>query len=180
MTSPVPGIEESWSHAVAEIPGRGLDMRRQASAAERASLASTLEILAVDRLDVVYRIAQLGDGRYRLTGTISADVSQACVVSLEPVPSTLEDRMDVEFRVSLPPPGDAEEEGELSALEADEIEPVENGRIAVGRIVLETLAAALPAYPRAPGAELEQHEAGPAEPGGGPFSALAGWKPKQD
>lgn len=180
MTSTVPGIEESWSHATAEIPGRGLEVRRQASAAERSLLATSLEILAVDRLDVAYRILALGDGRYRLTGTISADVSQACVVSLEPVPCTVDDRIDVEFRTTCPEPDDAADEEELSALEAAEIEPVEHGRIAVGRIVLETLAAALPAYPRAPGAELEQHEAGPAEPGAGPFSALAGCKPKQD
>ncbi len=180
MTSTAGGIEKTWSHATAEVSGRGLEAERHATAAERAALATALEILAIDRLDVAYRIALLGDARYQLTGTISADVSQACVVSLDPVPATIEDRMDVEFSSTGALPVDIAADEEQSALEAAEIEPLEEGRIAVGRIVLETLAAALPAYPRAPGAELESHEAGPAAPGTNPFAALASWKPKRD
>lgn len=180
MSNKMESIEQSWQHATAEIPARGLDVTRIATPAERALLAASANILGIDRLEVTYCLSPLVGGRYRLTATFRADVSQACVVTLDPVPAAIVDHLDVEFR----PPGElaAEitDEEEQSVLEAEEHEPIEQGRIAVGRIVAETLAAALPAYPRAPGAELEQHEAGPADPGAAsPFAALAGWKPKR-
>lgn len=175
-------IEQAWSHGTAEIPGSGLEQVREATAAERAALTAELDILSVDRLVVRYHIAPGARGRYRLTGTLNADVVQACVVTLEPVAATIEDRIDVEFRPSSQIKAEpTSAEAEAGVFEAEEHEPIEHNRIAVGRIVAETLAAALPSHPRAPGAELEQSEARPPDSAGtNPFAALAGWKPKAD
>ncbi len=51
-------------------------------------------------------------------------------------------------------------EEEVEALSAAEIEPIEHGRIDVGRIVYETLSAAIDPYPRKAGAEFAADEAG--------------------
>ncbi len=172
----------TWSHTTAEVPPRGIEQERLASTAECAALASELDILGVERLVVRYRIAAQSGGRYHLTGKLEADVVQACVVTLDPVASTVVDSIDVEFRPDaekLPVTATSAEE-EMPILEAAEYEPIDGNRLDLGRVVAETLAAALPAYPRAPGAELETREAGPAEPGpANPFAALAGWKPKE-
>lgn len=171
-----------WSHATNEIPSRGLEQSRRATPEELLALASYLDIPAVERLEVAYRILPITGGRYRLAGSLSANVVQSCIVTLDPVPAPVEDRIDVVFRpaVDAKPESGSGPDAELSALEAEEEEPIDHNRLAIGRVVVETLAAALPAYPRAPGAELEQREAGPA--GGGttsPFAALADWKPRK-
>lgn len=181
MTDTDTDITRTWIHLTTDIPSRGMDAQRTATPEERADLARCLEIPAVERLEVRYQIKPLSGGRYRLDGTLKASVVQSCIVTLDPVPTTLEDRMEVEFRSdpAKEPQGKLGEE--LIVLEVPEYEPLEHNRLEVGRIVAETLAAALPAYPRATGAALEKNEAGPPEPGPvNPFAALAGWKPKKD
>jgi uncharacterized metal-binding protein YceD (DUF177 family) len=169
-----------WTHATADIPSRGLDETRTATPEELAALAADLGIERIDSLEARYRIVSLAGGRYRLAGRLIARVVQACVVTLDPVESKLDEPLAVEFRPSVElaraeDPTDSEQ----SALEAEEYEPIEHGRLAVGRIVVETLTAALPQYPRTPDAALDHTEAAPAEPGPtSPFAALKGWKGK--
>ena len=175
------GIAQTWVHLTTDIPSRGADAQRKATPEECALLAKELDIPSVERLEVRYNIKPLSGGCYRLDGTLKAEVVQTCIVTLDPVRSAIDDRIEVEFRadVTHEPQGKLGEE--LIVLEVTEYELLEHNRLDVGRIVAETLAAAMPAYPRSPGAALEQNEAGPAEPGpASPFSALAGWKPKKE
>lgn len=183
MISTTSDIAKAWSHTTAEIPTKGLDTVRNADAAQRTALAAVLEIPGIERLHVSYRIEPAASGRYRLTGQIRARVVQACVVTLDPVVNEVTDNLQVEFR----PAGTKENaqtgnpDAELPILDAEEFEPIEEHRLAVGRVVAEALAATLPRYPRAADAALEQHEAGPAAgPTVNPFAALAGWKPKPE
>ena len=58
-------------------------------------------------------------------------------------------------------------------MSAAEFEPIEHGRIDVGRIVYETLSAAVDPYPRKAGAEFAADEVGgPLVGDYGPFAAL--------
>lgn len=159
-----------WTYRVTEIPDAGLRQTREATEAERTRLAEVLNLLACRRLVCEFTIRAIGKGHYRLAGKVKTDVTQACVVSLDPVEQTAEGDFDVQFW----PPGALPEstEDELEALSAAEIEPIEHGRIDVGRIVFETLSASLDPYPRKPGAEYEVAPAG-AEPSNvSPFAAL--------
>ncbi len=178
-TTPAGGgvIESSWIHVTASIPEDGLAVERKAGAAELEGLAEGLDILAIERLQVRYRIDPMPRGRFRLTGELRARVTQACVVTLDPVTTDITDHIDVEFwpATALPEPVEVEQ----TILDVPEHEPIDDHKMAVGRVMIESLAAALPQFPRAAGAELEQTEAAPA--GGGkvnPFAALEGWKPK--
>lgn len=181
MPTPITSIAETWVHATSDIPSRGLEMRRAATEAERETLARSLDILALDRLEVDYRIIPRAAGRFVLEGSLLADVVQSCVVTLEPVHTSLEDRIEVEFRPDAearPASGLGEE---MPILDAQDYEVIEHNRLDVGRIVCDSLAAALPAYPRRPGAALEHREAGPADPApANPFAALADWKPRKE
>ena len=180
LPSPATGdLLADWCHTTAEIPPRGLDAVRAASPQQCAAIATAVNIAAVGRLEVRYRIEHSANGRFRLTGNVRANVTQACVVTLDPVVSDLRDTIDVEFWPTPEMPQAGEEE--QSILDAEEHELIESHRMAVGRIVVETLAAALPAYPRTADAALDTHEAGPEVSGKvSPFAALAGWKPKSD
>jgi hypothetical protein len=165
-----------WLHAAADISDRGLSIEHRASPAERNAVAAALGLVACISLEARYRVSGLSRGRYRLTGELRAECVQSCVVTLEPVGAVIEQAFAVEFC----PPDDLTADAitfDALAEEAD-IEPLEDGRVPAGRIVYETLAAALDPYPRLPGAELAVTSAGPATAeGAGPFAALARLKP---
>jgi hypothetical protein len=100
-------------------------------------------------------------------------------VTLEPVAQAISEPIEVDL-------WPADEIGPLAAgehsvLEADMPEPIENGRIGVGRIAYEHLAAALDPYPRRSDAAFEGRAQGPRGSGdvpASPFAVLAGLKPK--
>jgi hypothetical protein len=142
----------AWSHRVSEIPDAGLGVSRTATPAERSVIVPALDVVSCEAVTADYVIRPLGEGRYRMSGRISAQLTQSCVVTLAPIPQTLEESFDVTFWPgSLPHAGDAETE----VLSATEIEPIEHGAIEAGRVLFEILSAALDPYPRQAGARFE-------------------------
>lgn len=161
-----------WRYRVTEVPERGLRQTRAATEAECGDLARALDIGGCQKLTCTFTIRSIGDGRYRLAGDLDAEVVQACVITLEPLQQKVKSDFDVAFwpATTISSPG----EEEVEALGAAEIEPIEHGEIDVGRIVFETLSAAIDPYPRKPGAAFESEDAaglsGPAT--AGPFASL--------
>lgn len=169
--------ELEWDHAVEDIGDAGITAEREASVAECEAVARALELVACRRLAARYKITPRGDGRYRLSGALQAEVTQTCVVSLEPVVNTVEESFAADFwpEEDLPEPSG----GELDIEDEVEPEPIVNGVIPAGRIVFECLAAALDPFPRKPGATLDW-QAPPAPAGGeSPFAVLARIKEKK-
>jgi len=172
MTQPL-----NWTHQVSQIAEAGLQQSRTATATEREALAQVLDVPSCDDLKALYRVGHLGQGRYRVSGDVSARFTQRCVVTLEPVAQELEETFDVEFwpTESLPETTDTE----IEVLAAAEIEPIEHGSIDAGRIIVETLSAGLDPYPRKRNAEFAWEEMG-AEPSiTGPFAGLSKLKDKR-
>ncbi|HLJ21569.1 MAG TPA: DUF177 domain-containing protein [Stellaceae bacterium] len=120
-----------------------------ARADEREALARRFDLLSLDRLEAEIRLQRLAGGMVRVSGKLSADVVQACVVSLEPVASALEQAFTVLYGQSKPG------KSVLVDLETDEAEPFDGDAIDIGEAVAQQLALALDPYPRAPGARLE-------------------------
>lgn len=169
-----------WFHLAADIPERGLSKSREATGEERVELARELDVPSCEHLRVSYEITPLGAGRYAFSGTLEADVTQACVVSLEPVPV----RLSEAFSVEMAPADTLEEEppvvGDREVSSVPDVEPIEDGRIEAGTIVFGILSAALPPYPRKEGAAFDWVDPRiEADPGASnPFSALAKLKPR--
>lgn len=169
-----------WEHATDDIPHSGLSREREATADELTSVARALDLIACSSLRAEYRIAPTLGGGFHLSGRLRADVTQACVVTLEPVESTIEEPFAAVFwsQEDMPAP----ESGELAIDDEPEREPIVAGRIAVGRVVFESLAAALDPFPRKPGAVLDWQPPASTEAAGAkpesPFSVLANLKPK--
>lgn len=165
-----------WAHAVSEIPAQGLSRERAIAAEALAALAKELGMLSLGDANISYRIERLAGGAYRLHGRVTANGSQACVVTVEPVASHVDDTFDVEFWPDLPEPDGGEEK---SILDARDVELLEGGIIPVGRIVFETLSAGLDPYPRKPDAEFSwTDKAGQEAKNVSPFAALSKLKPK--
>jgi uncharacterized metal-binding protein YceD (DUF177 family) len=149
-----------------------------ATADERLALARRFGILSVETLSATVRLRRLGGvNLFRLSGSLVADVLQACVVTLVPVPQHIEEEFVMTFTTDDAGDGD-EVVIELNAEDPPDL--IENGVIDMGEAVAEHLALALDPFPRAPGAEFVAEEAPeePPEPRKNPFEALAEWKKK--
>jgi uncharacterized metal-binding protein YceD (DUF177 family) len=136
---------------------------------EAPALARLLGARSVRKLRLAGELVRLAGGGWRLGATLGATVVQSCVVTLDPVTT----RIDQEVR-RLWLPETAPRPGELVVdPEEDEVEPL-GDRIDLGRVAIEALALAMPAYPRKPGAALATTADDPAEAEDAPrpFAAL--------
>ncbi len=118
----------------------------------RAALADELGLLALRKLRLKGSLSPQGRRAWALEAELGATVTQACVVTLEPVTT----RIDTTVTRRLVPPAQIEtpEPGsETEMPEDDEIEPL-GDEIDLWAILTEALALALPAYPRKPDATL--------------------------
>lgn len=139
------------------IPAGGREEALEAGAGERAAVAATLGLVALDRLSAEAELRRSGADEVRAQGRVRARVVQACVVTDEPVPADLDEPFDILFRPS--PTTAPDEEIELSAGECDVVFH-EGGSLDLGAAAVDTLALALDPYPRAPGAEAALAAAG--------------------
>jgi hypothetical protein len=172
--------ELTWEHATRDIPQSGLLRQREAAPDELERVARALDLIACAKLTAAYAIAPTVDDRFRLSGRLRAEITQACVVTLEPVEGVVEDGFDVTFwpEENMPAP----RSGVVDLDEELDPEPIVAGQIDVGRVVFECLAAAIDPFPRKEGATLDWRAPAPAESGAGtpesPFAVLANIKTK--
>lgn len=146
-------------------PGEESAYEIAANAAEREALAQRFELLRLDHLAATVRLRRLAGGLLRLTAELSADVVQACVVTLEPVASHLADSFSLLYGR---PQNDASEV--VLSGETELVEPLEGGVIDLGEVAAQQLSLALDPYPRAPGVGLDEAS---GRMGDSPFAALA-------
>lgn len=143
----------------------------EASVSECAALAQRFDWLALERLSATASLTRSGDV-ISATGRVTGAVILRCAATGEPVPA----EVDEPFALKLvPDPGHAPDtEIEIDADEADTLHH-DGQAIDLGELAAETLALALPAFPRAAGADAVLRAAGvtsdDAHPTG-PFAAL--------
>lgn len=125
----------------------------EASGAERELLANRFDLLAVESFTGRYEILRQDDGSVVVDGSFSADVVQACVRSLAPVPDHIADSFCVRFVPGLVPEPIDEDDLE-SLVDMEDQEPLEGDSIPVGEIVAQYLALSLNPYPRLEGASV--------------------------
>lgn len=150
----------------ATVDRAGFDAR--ASAAEAAAVARLFEAGRVEGLEITGSLSLAG-ALFRLEGRARATVEQACVVTGEPVSTSLDVTFDRYVAVG-PVPTSAEVDVDPDERDIDHVEePV----VDLGAIAVEELALALPAYPRAADADalLDDLEADPRDDS--PFAVLA-------
>lgn len=145
-----------------------------ANVAERARLAERFDLISLDRLEAVLTLKRDRAGLIQVRGRFEADVVQACVVSLEPVPAKLAESFMVAFGSSARVGGD---DVVIAIDESDPPEELTDGRIDLGEAVAQQLAVTLDPYPRAPGAEerfeqAERERARQEGSDGSPFAVL--------
>jgi len=148
----------------------------EADEAERAALAKRFGLISVDSLSAKADLTREGD-IVLATGSLAAEVMQACVASGDPVPATVREGFALRFVPARADQADQNaDEVELEEGDLDEIE-YERSAIDLGEAAAQTLALALDPFPRAPGADERLREAGViGEEDAGPFAALKALK----
>ena len=145
-----------------DLGGRAREVAFEPDEAARARMAGALGIEALPMLRLTGRIEPEGRDDWRLSAVLEAVAVQACVVTLEPVRTAVEEPLERLYVAGLEEPEEAEVE-----MPDDTREPLP-AALDLEALAQEALALALPPYPRAPGAELG--EAVFAEPGVAPMT----------
>lgn len=150
----------------------------EATEAERRALAKRFKLISLEALNAQGTLESFDDGqRARLSAHFTAQVTQSCVVTLEPVMAVVDETFTLEYDANADPAAlsdpEIPEDLELFMEEPDPPDPLVGGTVDVGEAVAEHLALALDPYPRAPGVAFEVPGA-ESTVEDSPFKALAG------
>ena len=163
-TSPV-----SFLANVARLPQKGMPVVLTADQRQREALAADHGLLSVESWRADLLVAPWKRNGVRISGKVEAEITQECVVTLEPIAATIsEDIAQIYF------PEDSKlgrlgfhSEGEihLDAEGPDSPETFTGDTIDVGALAEEFFALAIDPYPRKEGASIEpaEAEAGPSD-----------------
>jgi uncharacterized metal-binding protein YceD (DUF177 family) len=150
---------------LATLPTRApTEFLRAPDAAACAALAERLGVSGLRKLRLAGRIAPRGPRDWELSAHLGATVTQPCTITLAPVTTRIEEEVARRYLADWTPPAAPEQE----MPEDDSAEPLPE-TVDLDALMEEALALALPAFPRAPDAELGRIEAAP--PGAAPFDA---------
>ncbi|MEK7246115.1 MAG: DUF177 domain-containing protein, partial [Pseudomonadota bacterium] len=150
----------------------------------RANLARRFGLAQLDSLAATVSLARNVTGDVSLSGRFKAEVVQACVVTLEPVRTTIEARFVRFYSPSAPSSAETLDEIFVDP-EADEPpESLDGGFVDVGEVVAEALGLEIDPFPRAPGAVFAAASPEPPEAAinlekSGPFAVLAKLKQRR-
>lgn len=168
---------------VGHISANPVEVTLAADAEERAGLARLWGVLEVKALAAAFQLQRWKRDGVRLKGRVTADIVQACVVTLEPVEAHIDEPVEVVFvpegskLARLPA---AVESGEmlLDPEGPDAPEVFSGDTIDAGAVAAEHAALAIDPYPRKRDARFAGHAEGGAEEGRkpSPFAVLKDWK----
>jgi len=145
-----------------DVPETGLHIDLVADDAVRADVGAFAGLRDLSRLEAAIDLVRHGNG-LRATGQVSATVGQTCVITLDPMESSVEEAFDVTFA----PPASADTAGET----AEPPEALVDGVADIGAVATEFLLLGIDRYPKKSGALFTPPAAESA--GAGPFMVLA-------
>ena len=149
--------------AIDRIGTTGLEVMVEAKPEELAAIATRLLLPAVGRLRCAMRLKRLEESIIEASGSLEAEVTQTCVVSLEEFEQTVTES----FVVHFVPEGTESDDDDPDL--PDEI-PYPASAIDLGEAAIQQLALALDPYPRKPGLPEPEEEVSETPH---PFAALA-------
>ena len=171
MTETTVPYEFSRTFAVEKLANRVVTTEVSANPEECRRVAERFGLLAVARLHAVLKIRKTTDNEtIEVTGQMIAEVTQQCVVTLDPIQAHINQSIEAIFAS----PAEAMRGSLLVEADAPTIEPILHGMIDLGEWVVQNLGTSLDPYPRKKDLPLLNVEYGrPAAPVINPFAKLA-------
>jgi hypothetical protein len=144
---------------VARLPQKGLPVVIEADAAQRAVLAEEHGLLSVESYRAQLLVVSWKRNGVKVSGRVEADITQACIVSLEPVEAHIDEPVEA---LLLPEDSKLGRQGFegggeilLDADGPDSPETFSGDSIDVGALAEQFFGLAIDPYPRKPGASLD-------------------------
>lgn len=165
-----------WSVPVIvdDIPETGLHREIEAPEPVRVAIAQLAAVRDVSRLSAVFDLARRG-AEVRVAGRVHAQVGQTCVVTLEPMETTVHEAIDMRFvSQAAAEVAATAADGHFADTDKEPPEPLIGGKIDLGAITTEFLVLGIDPYPRKPGAEFLAPTV--EDDGENPFAALESLK----
>jgi uncharacterized metal-binding protein YceD (DUF177 family) len=157
-----PASPVSMKVDVSRLPAKGVAVKLEADAAQREDLARRHELQAVGAFAFDLRVSPWKRDGAQVTGKVTANITQTCVVSLEPLDAVIDEPVSALFipeGSQLAPLRAEDGEMLLDAEGEDAPETFTGNRIDVGTLAEELFELAIDPYPRRADAELP----GPAQ-----------------
>jgi uncharacterized metal-binding protein YceD (DUF177 family) len=183
--SDIAGAKPAFSYPVkvAHISANPATVRLEADPRELQALAELWQVVSVQSLKAEIQVARWKKDGVRLKGRVQAEITQACVVTLEPVQS----RIDEQFEQIFVPEGS--KLARIVTSDSSEMfvdpdgpdlpEMFAGDTIDAGVAVSEFAALSIDPYPRKAGVEFADHIEGDPDGKSGrpnPFAVLKDWK----
>ncbi len=173
MTSDKPPLERFTD--LDRLGHAGADVEIATKAEDRARLAQWAKVESIESFSAKVELRRLGANRFMLDYELLAELTQACVVTLEPVHSHIERSFLRELHVSGHIPADKGGALTLDAGDDEVPEEVQSPHFDLAGPLLEEFLLAIDPYPRAQGAAFEAPDDEDAA-GGNPFAVLKSLK----
>lgn len=173
----------SYPVKVGHISANPVEVTISADADERAGLAGLWSVLEVKALSATFQVMRWKRDGVRLKGRVTADIVQACVVTLDPVESHIDEPVEVVFvpegsKLARLPVSSETGEMLLDPDGPDAPEVFTGDTIDAGVVAAEHAALAIDPYPRradvAFGDHIESTDKDDRKPS--PFAVLKDWK----
>lgn len=173
----------SYPVKVGHISANPVTVTLEADQRELAGLAELWQVLAVRSLTAELQIARWKKDGIRIKGRVRAEITQACVVTLEPVDSVIDEAFEQVFvpegsKLARITPSDTAEMI-VDPDGPDLPETFSGDTIDAGVAVAEFAALAIDPYPRKPGIEFADHiesDGSAKDDRPNPFAVLKDWK----
>ncbi|MDG4877752.1 DUF177 domain-containing protein [Mesorhizobium sp. WSM4935] len=144
---------------VARLPQKGLPVVVEADEAQRQSLAAEHDLLSVESYRAELLVTSWKRNGVKVTGRVEADITQACIVTLDPVAAHIDEPVEALFLPEQSKLGREGFEGGgeiiLDADGPDSPETFSGDTIDVGALAEQFFGLAIDPYPRKPGASLD-------------------------
>jgi uncharacterized metal-binding protein YceD (DUF177 family) len=151
------GVEFSRVVIADRVSADEMTQSIKANPTECRRLADRLDLVDLKSLSATVRLKRVRGGQMiRVRGTLEADVTQTCVVTLEPVDNHVADEFEIIFapRHLIP---EIPLEVEIDPEAEEPPEPLVGNQIDIGELTAQHLSLALDPYPRRPDAGFEDH-----------------------
>jgi uncharacterized metal-binding protein YceD (DUF177 family) len=148
-------------------PTRGISVEVVPTQAEIDGLIERFDFIAVTDVCARLKVRKVAKDCWDVTGHLSANVTQRCVVTGEPVPEL------VDFMIEERYVRHAEDQDSVE-VELDGVEPLVDGAIDLGEMVTQSLGVAVTPWPRS--ATATDHLESEEEKDNHPFASLAALK----
>ena len=143
---------------VSSIGSAPVDHQVRTTEESRRQLATAWGVLEVPQLTADLTIERKKDGVVLVNGTVNGEIVQECVVSFQPVRQRIDEVVESRF-TERPSEGHADQRpgAEIHVdVAAETPDPLRDGRLDIGTVILEHAALAIEPYPRAEGAEIPE------------------------